>query len=129
MSDLPPHVQAAIAAQKPPKAKRSKYGNVVTMVGGLRFDSKKEAAYYSQLLLEMRAGIVLWFCRQPRFSLDGGVEYVADFIICRKQAGEVYTEWPVEIIDVKSAATAKDKTYRVKKRMVEARYGITIIEV
>lgn len=126
MNDLPLQVQALVRAQgKAAGPKRSKYGNVPTYVDGIRFDSKKEAAYYSQLLLERQAGDVLWFCRQGRFALPGGIEYVCDFVVCRQppMGGFPYAE----IVDVKSAGT-RTKTYRLKKRQVEALNRVKIEE-
>ena len=99
-------------------------------VGGVKFDSRKEAERYAVLLemqdegkisdLERQAEIVLI---EP-FELNGKkyrkASYVADFHYW--QGGfEVYE-------DVKSPATAKDRLYQLKKKMCAAR-GIEVIEV
>lgn len=96
-----------------------KYGNKKTVVDGFTFDSKKEAAYYGQLKLLQRAGDVAMFLRQVPFHLPGGVKYVADFVV-------FYTAGVVEVVDVKGVRTAE---YRVKKKLVEHQYPITVIEV
>ncbi|EJI2509729.1 DUF1064 domain-containing protein [Salmonella enterica] len=96
-----------------------KYGNKKTEVDGITFDSKKEAHYYTQLKLRQAAGEVVMFLRQVPFHLPGGVKYLADF--------EVLTaDGVVEFIDVKGARTAE---YKLKKKLVEQYYPITIIEV
>lgn len=107
-------------APEPLKAKRrSKYGAVATYVDGLRFASKREAHRYMSIKLRMEAGRVLWFCRQPRFGLPGGVEYVADFLV-------VWQDGQVTVEDSKGVRT---KEYRLKKRQVEALYPFKIQEV
>ena len=98
--------------------KRSKYGNKRTMYNGVMYASRGEAGYAQGLDLEMRIGTVLWWSRQPRFVLEGGVEYVADFIVQRPDG--------VEIIDWKGHKTSD---YRIKKKQVEARYKVKIMEV
>jgi hypothetical protein len=119
---LPSWAQRSIAAQlgeaqavdKP----KSKYKNQRVTVDGLRFDSKREAKRYSLLMAMKEAKTVLGFCRQPRFPLPGGVEYVADFIIW-------WSDGRVTVEDVKGVRT---KTYRLKKRQVEAIHHVEITE-
>ena len=106
----------------PAKPRRRKYGNEPTYVDGRRFDSKAEARRYEELFRLQAAGEVLWFCLQPTFRLPGGIEYRADFIVCRKD-GAVVVE------DVKGGKATKTKEYRLKKRLMLARYGIKIVEV
>ncbi|WP_258090801.1 DUF1064 domain-containing protein [Serratia liquefaciens] len=96
-----------------------KYGNKKTVVDGFTFDSKKEASYYGLLKVKQRAGDVVMILRQVPFHLPGGVKYVADFIV-------FYADGIVEVIDVKGVRTAE---YRIKKKLVEHHYPITIIEV
>ena len=97
---------------------RNKYGAQATVVDGIRFASKAEAKRYQDLVTLMRANLILWFCRQPRFVLPGGVEYVADFIVV-DVAGSVWVE------DVKGVKTP---TYRLKAKQLKALYGIEVIE-
>ena len=99
--------------------KRSKYGNKRTMYNGVMYDSQGEARRAQELDFEVQAGTVLWWARQPRFVLQGGVEYVADFIVQR-------TGGVVEVEDFKGMRTA---SYRLKKKQVEARYKVKIMEV
>lgn len=121
LSDLPPHLQDVARQQmgeaKPP-AKQSKYRNVPTVIDGVRFDSRREGKYYVRLCMMKRAGELLWFCRQPRFLLPGGIEYRADFIVA-------YVD-RVEVVDVKGTRT---KEYNIKRRQMREVLGIEIVEV
>lgn len=114
-----PAIAKAVANQAAIKPRRSKYGAVATYVDGIRFDSRKEAARYMALKILKGAGEVLWFARQPRFALPGGVEYVADFVVA-------WRGYEITVEDVKGFKT---KEYRLKRRQVEALYSVTITEV
>jgi len=59
----------------------NKFHAEVTVVDGIKFPSKKEAARYVELKALKAAGEVKWFIRQPRFDLPGGVVAVFDFLI------------------------------------------------
>ncbi len=107
----------AAPGKRPKRA--SKYGAKATVVDGIRFASAKEASHYASLAMMWRSGLIRWFCRQPRFALPGGVEYVADFIV-------VDLDGEVSVEDVKGFKTAE---YRMKKKQVEAIYGIQIVEL
>ena len=104
------------STRKPPK-KKSKYRNVRCEVDGLKFDSKAEGRYYSQLKLRILAGEVLYFLRQVPFDLPGGVKYRVDFQV-------FLADGSVEYIDVKGAETAM---FILKKKQVEALYPVEII--
>ena len=101
--------------------RRNKYHAERTEADGVWFDSKREATRYRTLKLLQLAGKVRWFCLQPRFILPAGVEYRADFIVA-------WADGRVTVEDVKSAGT-RTKTYRLKKRQVEALYRVKIEEV
>lgn len=83
---------------------------------GIRFDSKKEAGYYSQLKLRRQAGEVLFFLRQVPFHLPGGTKLVVDFV-------EFHTDGTVHFVDVKGTQTEQ---FKIKKREVEAVYPIEV---
>jgi hypothetical protein len=98
-------------------AKPRKYRNVpANSADGKRFDSKLERDYYEQLLLRWKAGEVLWFVRQVRFDLEGGVVYVADFLV-------VDSRGDVSVIDTKGMLTPE---CRNKLKQVKARWGIEV---
>ena len=105
-----------------PTPKRTKYGNRRTQLDGMTFDSKHESEIYAQLKLETQAGEHAALMRQVAFLLPGGVKYVADFVTLEKDGG--FRVW-----DAKSSATARDKTYRIKKRLMRECMGIRIIEI
>ena len=103
---------------------RSKYRNRKTVVDGITFDSKREAERYKELRLLERGGLITDLRLQVPFELipkqpgERAVKYVADF---------VYTENGRMVVeDVKGYRT---DVYRLKRRMMQAKYGITIQEV
>lgn len=115
---------------------RSKYGAVRTTIDGVTFASKAEARRYCELRLLEKAGEIRGLKVQPKYplvfmpgagrrSVNVGT-YIADFWYLALDA-QTRTEAPV-IEDVKSKPT-KTPIYRLKKKMVEAIYGITITEV
>jgi len=108
---------------------RHKYNAVRTWNGGHWFASKREAHRYTELLLLESAGEITDIELQPAYRLmsptpDGSLvstaTYVADFRYVDISTGETVVE------DVKGVRT---QVYTLKKRWVEAQYGITIKEV
>jgi len=97
---------------------RHKFKAKITTEDGIKFHSKKEAAYYRQLKMKKEAGIVLFFLRQVPFHLPGNVKVVVDFV-------EFHNDGEVKFIDVKGYRT---KTYIKNKKMVEALYPVEIEE-
>lgn len=100
-----------------------KYSNKKTEVDGITFDSRKEADYYCELKLRLKARDILGFTLQPEFILQEpftdnagkahrAVIYRADFIILHKSGLE-------EVVDVKGMKT---KEYLIKKKLFLARY-------
>jgi hypothetical protein len=103
-----------------------KYKNIKTVINGITFDSKKEAAYYGILKLKQKAGLIDRFEMQVRYDLVvNNVNigfYKADFVTYKH--GKVF-----EVIDVKSEITNKLPVYRLKKKLMKAIYGIDIVEI
>ncbi len=97
---------------------RHKYNAKRAERDGIKFDSTKEARYYDELQLRVKAGEVLFFLRQVPFHLPGGVKLIIDFV-------EFWSNGTVHIVDVKGAKTEQ---YQAKKRMVEALYPVEIEE-
>ena len=100
-------------------ATRSKYRNIRTVVNGISFASKREAARYRELVLLERAGVIKDLSLQVRMPLqvNGHVvsHYVADF---------QYTEDGQLIVeDAKGFIT---DTFRLKSKLVKALYGVEI---
>lgn len=110
----------------------SKYKNIKCVVGGHKFDSKREAAYYSQLLVLQKAVMAEFRVEkielQVKFELipkqDGerAVHYVADFRV-------EYADGRIEVVDVKSEMTRKLRAYVLKRKMMLYRHGIRIMEI
>lgn len=106
--------------------KKQKYNNNRIKVDGILFDSQKEADYYSDLKMQLRAGVIKGFCRQPEFILQEGIgetkpiTYKGDFIIW-------HLDGTSEIIDVKGFCT---EVYKIKKKMFKAKFpGLELREV
>ncbi len=95
---------------------KHKFRAVATEHDGIRFASKREAKAYADLMLEKRAGIILFFLRQAPLHLPGGTRLVIDFIV-------FYADGSVRFLDAKGMETPG---FRVKKREIEAHYPITI---
>lgn len=106
---------------------RSKYHAKKTVVDSITFDSKREADRYLVLKSMEEDGTIENLRRQvryelvPAFDVDGKhyrpVFYVADF---------VYRENGHEVIeDVKGVVT---DVYRLKRKLVAYRYGMSIRE-
>lgn len=94
--------------------KQPKYRNVKTPdpEGGRDYDSKLEARHGRELALLRKAGEIASFTRQPRFYLEGGVEYVADFLV-------LHLDGTGEVIDSKGMETPE---FRNKEKQFRARY-------
>lgn len=90
-----------------------------TEVNGVKFSSKREAKYYSELQLAKKSGELLFFLRQVPFHLAGGVRYVCDF-------AEFWKNGEVRFVDTKGFKTPM---YIAKKKMVESLYPVTITEL
>jgi len=97
---------------------RHKYNAVQTVCDGIKFPSKKQAKYYSELKLRQRDGEILFFLREVPFDLPGKVRMWIDF-------QEFHADGTIHFIDVKGIKTQK---YIIKKKMVEALYPIEIEE-
>lgn len=98
---------------------RHKFNAKPTTIDNIRFSSKKEARYYSELKIRQKAGEVLFFLRQVPISLPGNVKYVVDFLV-------FLTDGSVEFIDVKGMSTP---LFIAKKKMVEELYPFKIMIV
>lgn len=110
--------------------KSNKYHAQRTFVGGMKFDSKKEAERYFDLSLMQKAGVISGLQRQVKYLLiptqrdrKGKVlfrprYYVADFVYRRN--GQLVVE------DVKGVRT---EVYKLKRALMFEKYGILVEEV
>lgn len=113
-----------------------KYKNEKQIVCGIKFDSKKEAKRYGELLLLENVGKIKNLVLQPEFKFevngkplkanDKGarqLKYIADFQYYDHEKEQVVVE------DVKGNATAKLSVFRYKKALMWTLYGIDIFVV
>lgn len=108
-----------------PQKKRRKYGNDPQYVGWKKFDSKKEAAFYQELMLRVKAGELKCVLRQVPFDLaeKERLQYFADFVAIRPDN-------TIEAVyDVKSEPTRKSEKYVIKKKLMKELWDIEIKEV
>lgn len=108
----------------------NKFGAKPTTVDGIRFDSRKEATRWSQLMLLQRAGEIRDLKRQVVIPLIGQaaplktrtgkpMKLTVDFTYEDRRLG-----WALVFEDAKGAAT---RDYEVRKAVAEA-MGLRIIE-
>lgn len=106
----------------------NKYFNKKVVIDGIKFDSKKEANYYTKLKLMQNAGVI-WdlevqrkYVLQKAFTFNGKtireISYYADFVYEDKNG--------IHVVDTKGYRT---DVYKIKKKMFIKKYGIEIEEV
>lgn len=140
--DLSPSAQKQVL-QKLMSEKKPKYGNHKVTVGGIEFDSKKEARRWLELDVMQRAGQIHDLRRQVEFELipaqyesyerygkkgqrlkDGQrciekkCSYVADFVYVQDEK--------VVVEDTKGFRT---KDYAIKRKLMAYIHGIRVREV
>ena len=154
MTPRMPRPGAQMAQGRLSAARRSKYGvrldasgKAARTLDGHLFDSLKECKRYAELKLLQKAGEIRSLTIQPTFALmvvplegagvleniNAGIvgqrripigEWRADF----KYEERFHGSWFWVIEDVKVGNATRTAVYRLKKRFVEALYGITIRE-
>lgn len=125
---------ASAAAPSKPAKRASKFGSSKTVVDGAVIDSKLEARYLVQLKLEHKSaqrrhekrcsqdGDLMWYGRQLKFDLEGGVVYIVDFVEGRL----VIENWTSRQVFVDTKGYLKQES-KNKIKQVEERYGIKIV--
>ena len=109
----------------------NKYHAQKVSVGGITFDSRKEADRWQTLRLLERAGKISGLQRQvaypllPAQKVDGktaerAVRYIADFVYLDTATGKIVVE------DVKGVKT---EVYKLKRKLMLFFHGIRIKEV
>ena len=117
-----------------PMAYGNKYHNKKVIYNGIKFDSKKERTRYITLKQLHSLGQIESLELQPKFLLLDTIHYKgktypityykADFKYFDNEKGKYIVE------DVKSPITAKDKVYRLKIKMLLAKYpDIDFVEI
>lgn len=100
---------------------------------GITFDSKKESQIYLDLKEKEKKGIIKdlelqkEYILQDKFKINNKtrrqITYKSDFTYITTEDDKLH------VVDVKSPYTAKDKVYRIKKKLFEYRYGIELEEI
>ena len=102
----------------------SKYHAQPTLVDGIRFASRKEAARYRELRLLEQAGVIqdlrlqVPFVLLPKSQYGRAVKYIADF---------VYMEGGRQVVE--DAKGYRTDVYKLKRRLMAELIGIEIKEV
>lgn len=108
----------------------SKYNSKQTVVDGQKFDSKKEARRYQELLLLEKAGEIKNLSRQVKFVLIPSQRDENGKVVereCSYKADFTYEEGIKTVVeDVKGYRT---KEYIIKRKLMLYQYGIRIREV
>lgn len=101
----------------------SKYNAKKTKIGGITFDSKREAQRYTELKLLLKAKKIKDLELQPKFELQPhykkngktvrAITYIADFMYTDTETGKIVVE------DVKGMRT---EVFNIKKKMLEYKY-------
>jgi hypothetical protein len=100
------------------KKQGTKYNNIITVIDGITFDSKKEARRYQDLKLLQRAGEIksfdrqVWYTLRPAFIDNEGKKhqawaYVADFVLHLPDGTKI-------IEDVKGGNATKTRLFEAK---------------
>jgi hypothetical protein len=95
-------------------------------VDGILFDSIGEALRYMALKNLQRAGKISDLRRQQSYQIE-----IKGHKFCKfKPDFEYITEEGQQVIEeVKSSGTAKDPSYRLRKKAFELYYGLTVTEI
>lgn len=97
---------------------QNKFRSRKTVVGGIKYDSKKEGNYANDLALLKRAGEIKDWSPKPRYDLvvNGKkiCSIIPDFLITRNDDS-------LELHEVKSTATMTP-TWSLKRKLFEALY-------
>ena len=145
ISSEPSKLEQLVAQNSPaPAAAALKYHNAPTkrQSGSLKFQSRKEAKRYDELVLMLRGGAIRNLKLQPQFTLQESyltpegqrvraIQYIADFSYEIKVAsvgnsGEY--RWQLVVEDVKSSGTRTEQ-YKIKRKLMLERLGIEIKEM
>ena len=102
---------------------RNKYKSIKVEIDGIKFDSKKEAARYGQLKLLKRAGEITKIELQPRYDI------IINGKFCGFYKADFRITWKTGAVTIEDVKGMKTPVYSLKKKIIEAMYGIKIVEV
>ena len=110
--------------RRPPETQsHNKYGAQKTEVDGFVFDSKKEAVQWLKFRRMEEAGLIKNLRRQTElpFFVNGKKMFTYKPDMEYDDADGVH-----HYVDVKSEVTAKNPVFRLKRKIIETHYGISI---
>ena len=142
ISQLSPWAQQQIARKmaaqmREQEQKKRKYNNIPTKRASpegtdIKFDSKREAARFDELMLLLNTSRISDLKLQPAFTLQEAYTTVEGkrvrAIVYRADFSYKDSDGKLVVEDVKSKAT-KTRVYAIKKKLMLERYGISIIEI
>ena len=110
------------------KTKSSKFNNVKSEIDGYKFDSKKESEFYGSLKIKKQAGLIKDFKMQVPYNIVVNNIHIANYFLDFEVENNDGT---IEYIDIKGKDKKTNKfiktgVFALKKRLVEAIYGIKI---
>lgn len=110
------------------KTKSSKFNNVKSEIDGHKFDSKKESEFYGSLKIKKQAGLIKDFKMQVPYEIIINniriANYFLDFLVENNDGTIEYID--IKGKDKKTNKFIKTGVFALKKRLVEAIYGIKI---
>ena len=121
---LKTYVQEPVVDLQP--IKRSKYNAVPTVYNGIRYASKKEAAFAQKLDLRLKAGELHYVLRQVPFDLGAGIIYRADFVTLKMDGHPDGICWLVTVYEVKGMETP---AWKLKHKLFKNKYPLIALEV
>lgn len=128
--------KAAAQAAEQSKSKRKYHNTPTERIADdgktIKFPSKNEARRFDELMLLYKAGKIFELKLQPQFTLQESyvtpegvrvraIKYIADFSY---NTGNGYV-----VEDVKGGKATQTRVYKLKKKLMLDRFGITITEV
>lgn len=142
LRNFSPEAKAKILGQlrQGPTHRENKYHNQKDERDGIRFDSKKEARRYDELMLMLKAGEIRELKLQHDMTLQEAyttpegeriraIRYRADFTYLRKTVDPWgHPRWLLTVEDVKGQKR-RTAEYAMKKKMVYDKFKVVIQEV
>jgi hypothetical protein len=111
--------------------KKNKYRNQKVEVDGISFHSRKEANFYSDLLIKKNAKLITDFERQVQYDIRVNDIHIAKYFLDFKV---INLDGSINYYDVKGKDKVSGKwittdVFALKKKLVEAIYGIKIEKI
>jgi len=104
------------------RLRRHKFAAVRTVVDGITFPSKREAARWRELKLLERAGAITRLERGTRWPI-----VVNEVLVCEYWPDAEYREGGILVVE--DTKGYRNPLYKLKAKLMQAVHGITIREV